>query len=1072
MRDRSLATQIPPYRPLRRLDICTPAGRLFWLVQAGVGALFLLTGTVLAQSPNLSDLPALADMQARIVANGWSWEADDSFVRSLSPEQRANLRGFVPPPDYEKILTERLKIYPVDKDDLPSYWDWRDMDGVTPVKNQAECGSCWAFAATGEMESFVKIYYGQELDLSEQQVVSCNPYGAGCDGGWAGAAYAVFASNGAIHEHCMPYQAADPPIAPCQQAGHPPYGWVTGWHSIANNVTQIKTALLDGPVCTGVDASSEFEMYSGGCYDVPGGAWTNHLVLIVGWDDRLCDGQGAWIIKNSWGPGFGQYGYIYIKYGAGLVGSGVTQLEYTPPPVTVQVTGPTAWPPLMGEEPTQITWSTSGGPVGTVDIWFSRNNMCFETLVAADVPNTGIFDWLVPNEATTNGRLLIHPHTGTSEGYDFNDLPLTIIGHKVRYVSSAGTNTPPFETPATAAHSINAAVQACTGLDSVMISAGNYLETTTINSTVRLFGGWNADFTERDPAVHTTNLRSVQSAVRFSAGSGDFGAVDGITFHDCLAGYYADPSPGNHGGAICVMSASPTINDCIFVHNRAASGVNFGLGGAIMVVGGSPTITNCRFEDNIATHGGAIALHGVGTTTLGHNTFLRNACSDSVNGNRGAALFVSGGVVVSDSDLFRNNGGAAEGGGIFLENASLTAVDLELVGNRAMQNGGGFCSDAGQVQISHAAILDNLSGNNGGGLHSESDHIQIQNSRVVGNQSTNLGGGLMLMSAAGGGVENCLVETNTTGLMGGGVFASTSNAFNVRNNIATANTNGGLVCAGSGIVADYNDVWNNSGGDYGIGTPGEHDIAADPQYVDPAGGDYGLGLHSPCLDRGDPEASCADPDGSPADIGLLGGPQARPVAPTAVAGASISDLGDGSFTLSWTPNSELDMAEYVVYRDTAEVFTPSPATVVATLPHPTNTFQDAPPHACYYLVVSLDSDGHVGGYSTRLLTTPLTPVAEEQLPQVLAIASVVPNPFNPRTTIWYDVPHAKDVDLRVYDLRGRLVRELVRGQAEPGRHSTVWDGTDATGRLVAAGVYFVRVVMGNEAVTAKVMLAK
>ena len=113
------------------------------------------------------------------------------------------------------------------------YLNWYELGGITPVKNQAQCGSCWAFAATAEMEAFVKIYYGVELDLSEQQVVSCNPYGAGCDGGWATAAYYIFQQRGAVQENCHPYLEADPPIAPCEEANFRKYGWITGFNHCA-----------------------------------------------------------------------------------------------------------------------------------------------------------------------------------------------------------------------------------------------------------------------------------------------------------------------------------------------------------------------------------------------------------------------------------------------------------------------------------------------------------------------------------------------------------------------------------------------------------------------------------------------------------------------------------------------------------------------------------------------------------------------------------------------------------------------------------------------------------------------
>ena len=379
---------------------CRAAGRpaSFVIALALIG---LLAG--LLPQATLARQISLAEQEARIAANDWKWEADDSFSRSLSIEERANLRGYNPPPGYDRELQERLIVLPASRDDLPVSIDWRDV-GQTPVKNQGQCGSCWAFAAAAELEAYVKIYYGVELDVSEQQIISCNPYGADCGGGWAGAAYYVFSHHGAVSEACIPYEGEDPPVVPCNQGDFNPYGFITGWHSIANNVEQIKLALQTGPVCTAIYAGADFENYGSGCFDVVGGG-TNHLVLIVGYDDRLCDDNGAWIIKNSWGPGWGMAGYGYIQYGAASTGNGVTQLEYAPPPVDVTVTGPTANPPLIGGGTGEITWSTAGDMVSSVDIYFGLEG-CHDWPVALGVPNTGSLIWDIPNEATENGSFL------------------------------------------------------------------------------------------------------------------------------------------------------------------------------------------------------------------------------------------------------------------------------------------------------------------------------------------------------------------------------------------------------------------------------------------------------------------------------------------------------------------------------------------------------------------------------------------------------------------------------------------------------------------------------------------
>jgi hypothetical protein len=301
---------------------------------------------------------------------------------------------------------------------------------------------------------------------------------------------------------------------------------------------------------------------------------------------------------------------------------------------------------------------------------------------------------------------------------------------------------------------------------------------------------------------------------------------------------------------------------------------------------------------------------------------------------------------------------------------------------------------------------------------------------------------------------------------------SVSGPFLVRNNVVTANTGQGLITSGDQLVADYNDVFANAGGDYGTGEPGPNDVAADPLFVAPETGDYGLGLHSLCLDRGDPDPGCLDPDGSRADIGICGGPAAVALPPVRVLQATAQDLGAGTYRISWAAGTEPDLASYVVYRDTAAVFVPDPARVVGTVPHPDTSLEDTPPGPCYYVVVAVDSSGRSSGFSDPVNVGGTTPAPFSDLPRALAVTEVVPNPFNPRTTISYAVPQPAWVSVRIYDLRGRCVRELVSDRMEAGFHAVAWDGRDAHGGWSAAGVYLVRVHDGVKAATAKLVLAK
>ncbi|MBE0566534.1 MAG: T9SS type A sorting domain-containing protein [Krumholzibacteria bacterium] len=1016
--------------------------------------------------------PDLAAIREAIDRNGWSFEVSDRFTSTLTADERANLRGYRPPAGYAEELKRNLRTYPVDKADLPSNLDWRALGGVTPVKNQGSCGSCWAFAATAELESFVKIYYGVETDLSEQQVVSCNPYGADCDGGWATAAYFVFRNTGAVLENCAPYLAMSPPAAPCTDSGFLKYAWITGYDHIANDVEQIKAALQNGPVCTGIDASPEFEAYSGGCYDVPGQR-VNHLVLIVGYDDRACGGQGAWLIKNSWGAGFGEGGYIWVRYGAGLTGSSVTQLRYTPPPSGVTLAASLGAEPLYGDETVELTWTTSGAPVASVDIRLGIDGDCHDLVVAEDVPNTGSYQWSVPNLGNERASLLVFASGGTGQGWGKTPAFLDIVGHKVRYVSTLGSNTAPYETPATAAHTISAAIAACTGVDTLLVRGGDYLDSATISGPIHLLGGWNDAFTARDPLQWPTRLRSGGSALRFVAGAGDFCGVEGFTFLDCVGSTFSLPVGGQHGGAIYSNGASPVVRDCVFTSNRAAPGSSTGYGGAVCVVGGSPLVEDCTFTGNLASRGGAFGVFGGATAVLRNSTFLGNACTDSAGAYLGAAVVVENAALTVEGGSFTGNGSAGRGGALAALAADLILVDVTVSGNRSLGGGGGLHAVGGTLGAVNTVFASNTTGGgNGGGLETDGTVLDLRNVRVRDNRAANLGGGLSAFNAAGV-VENCLVDGNAAASGGGVVAFAGGEPLALRNSIVAFNTaGGGLLAAGTGLLADYNNVHGNLGGDYPSGAPGPHDAAGDPRLLSPA--EPALLQGSVCIDAGDPAPGCADPDGSRCDIGLLGGPLADFTAPPPVSGLDGADLGGGTYRISWDPSPDPQVGAYAVYRDTAAVFAPTAANLLDIVADGTS-LEDTPTRdGTYYLVAALCGDLRQGGYSAPLVLGGGLSTVEpgDAPPRVLAVTGIVPNPFNPLTMIRFAVPAEGRVEVAIFDLRGRHICTLVDGNLAAGAHRTAWDGRDGSGRAAAAGVYFVRVRGAGAVTTAKMVLAK
>lgn len=220
------------------------------------------------------------------------------------------------------VASQKLKATPP-KQPLPESFDWRQLDGCTPVKNQGGCGSCWAFAAVGVAESQYLIQTYTTLDLSEQWLVSCTDAGS-CDGGWYGGAFSYMidvkdscSASGAPLEELFPYAADD---IPCNCENGQRY-LITEWSSIAQDVESMKEAIMThGPIAVAIAADDMFQCYVGGVFDADVGTDTNHAVVLVGWDDTQGK-NGIWYLRNSWGAGWGEGGYMRIEYNCNRVGS-------------------------------------------------------------------------------------------------------------------------------------------------------------------------------------------------------------------------------------------------------------------------------------------------------------------------------------------------------------------------------------------------------------------------------------------------------------------------------------------------------------------------------------------------------------------------------------------------------------------------------------------------------------------------------------------------------------------------------------------------------------------------------
>jgi len=198
----------------------------------------------------------------------------------------------------------------------PTVVDWRQTGGVSHVKDQGQCGSCWSFSSTGAVEGAVFIASNQSLSLSEQQLIDCstNQGNQGCNGGLMDDAFQyIITSQGITTEADYPYSGTGPNAC----AVSTPYAAsISGYCDVSSgNENALAYAASKGPVSVAIEAdSSVFQFYSSGVLnDASCGTQLDHGVLVVGYNTMAS--PPYWIVKNSWGPNWGLNGFIYIAKG-------------------------------------------------------------------------------------------------------------------------------------------------------------------------------------------------------------------------------------------------------------------------------------------------------------------------------------------------------------------------------------------------------------------------------------------------------------------------------------------------------------------------------------------------------------------------------------------------------------------------------------------------------------------------------------------------------------------------------------------------------------------------------------
>eukprot|EP00505_MAST-04D_sp_SCG-Rhode-Island_P001192 Stramenopile-MAST_4_protein_1192 len=248
----------------------------------------------------------------------------------------------------------------------PSSIDWSQKGAVTPVKNQGQCGSCWAFSTTGSVEGAFQIAGNKLTSLSEQELVDYDRASGdnGCQGGLMDNAFGFIIKNGGLcTEAAYPYKAAD---MTCNKQACQSAVTITGHKDVPKmDEKALVAAAAIGPVSVAIEADKPaFQMYKSGVFDNAGcGTALDHGVLVVGYGTD--SGKDYYKVKNSWGGQWGDQGYIRIVRNKNMCG--ISQSACYPTGAKPAAPGPAPGPsPGPAPGPAPGPSPTPPGPPGPI----------------------------------------------------------------------------------------------------------------------------------------------------------------------------------------------------------------------------------------------------------------------------------------------------------------------------------------------------------------------------------------------------------------------------------------------------------------------------------------------------------------------------------------------------------------------------------------------------------------------------------------------------------------------------------------------------------------------------------
>jgi len=548
----------------------------------------------------------------------------------------------------------------------------------------------------------------------------------------------------------------------------------------------------------------------------------------------------------------------------------------------------------------------------------------------------------------------------------------------------------------------------------------------------------------------------------------------------------------NGGGLSFFRVDGPVLNNVIIRNNTATA-----FGGGVFSYISTITMTNVTITGNHnqgeGQGGGIMLANSRGTfdnMTITNNTAV---------GSHGGAIWTNnsggpnsyGGWTMTNSTI---SGNASEmfGGGIIFAWSHPTLINCTISGNSAWWGGGGIFGLEGGFTLKESIVSNNFSYGGGGGINvwgpiSGNDGVVIENCIVSGNQSDSDGGGISLDEDVDAIItRTSVVDNYASGYIGG---IDVMNTYATLNNVTVSgNTSGG----GGGVgITDANvditnsivwentgnEVWVNSGSatvtysDIEGGYGGEGNIDADPLFMDANNGDYTLQApDSPCIDagtadlNGDGTEDITDYSGSAPDMGAF---ESNLPAPTGFQ----YYLQSASVMLWWDPSTDENFQYFLLERSTDDLFVEN--VVSNYLTSSSYTDEDLEFNTLYFYRVSyFSTDWSEYSETIALVLENLDISNGNNMPISYKIHQNHPNPFNPVTTIRYDLPEDGLVNITIYDMMGRQISTLVSGQQTAGYNIVQWNATNTFGEAVSAGLYLYTIHAGKFTQTRKMVLLK